>query len=255
MPQSNRVIPFASSALVFLLFEVVYQRPNLIFWTGAGVLIVFFAAIKLLIRERGKTLSWQLVALITPTLLSWSALAFSLLLDAAVLRHLLAFFTAALLVIFFEAVVTYTWRQEAYKGYSLENFSAYALTLTVFLGSSVLFGLKALLNFNLGLALLIFLAAILIMNFKLFWISGLSGKPLLLFTGVLTLVLFELFVSFTFLPFHFMISGAALTVLWYTGAIMARARLLGLLTKKMAYKHLVLGSALLVLLFSAARWD
>ena len=128
------------------------------------------------------------------------------------------------------------------------------MTIAVFLLGSVLIGLHVLLDIYLGLAGLIFLMGILAINYKFFWISRFSAVHSLFFVGVLSLVLLELFLVFAVLPFHFMVSGAALTVLWYTGALLTRAHLLRLLTKSMVYRHLVLGGVLFLFLLLTAQW-
>ncbi|OGL91728.1 hypothetical protein A3H11_01140 [Candidatus Uhrbacteria bacterium RIFCSPLOWO2_12_FULL_47_10] len=240
------------SALIFLLFEVVYQKPRWIFGVSISIPLISFAAIYYIMGPRLKTPSARFKFLIIPTLLGFSALAFSLLIESALARHLLALLIFIGLALFFESVITYIWRHDAYVGYSLENLSSYALTLTMFLISCVLAGFYILLDLNLGLIVGLGLLAFLAINYEFFWMSKILSLPTLLFAGTLTLILTQIFVALILLPFHFMIDGAIITVLWYTAASISRAHLLGMLKPKMIYRYLALASILLLLLFASA---
>lgn len=254
MQKFVRVLPIFTAVLIFVLFEVVYRVPKGIFVAGMVAPLIFFAVIKMIMGQGQNIYRATFRFMLTPTLLVWLALAFSMLVEVVFLRHLLALVVAVFLILFFESMLTYRFRQSAYEGYSLENLTTYALTIAVFLLGSVLIGLHVLLNIYLGLAGLIFLLGILAINYKFFWISRFEAVRALFFVGVLSLVLLELFLVFAVLPFHFMVSGAALTVLWYTGALLTRAHLLGLLTKNMVYRHLMLGGVLFLFLLLTAQW-
>lgn len=254
MPSRVRLLSFATPFLIFVLFEIIYRRPSWIFTISAIVPFILFGTIYLLMGPHLKTPLARFQFLIAPTLMIWSALAFSLLIERSILRHLLALVVAIFLTLFFESIVTYIWRHEAYEGYSLENLAAYALLLAIFLGSSVLIGMRVLLDINFVIAGIIFLLMSLGINYKFFWISKLPKTPSLLYTIALTITLFELFVALTFLPFHFMVSGALLTVFWYVVTSISRAHLLRILTRRIAYRHIGLGLVLIILLLISARW-
>lgn len=248
MAPFNRIAPLAASALIFFLFELVFQKPRLI---GAAVLIVpiiFFTAIYYILGKHLKTPLARFKFLIIPTLFTWSALAFVLLIESALARHLLAGLVFLFLALFFESMMTYIWRHETYVGYSLENLSAYALTLTVFLAATALQGFYVLLDLNLGLIAVIALLVFVAVNFELFWVSKIAAPAAWRFTGILALILLEVFLALALLPFHFMISGAVITVLWYTAVSLSRAHLLNLFQRKMLYRHLILAGVLLLLL-------
>lgn len=254
MSSLTRTTVFLAPAVILALFEIVYQKPAWIFFIGALTPFLMFSAVFLIMGPGLKTPVTRLKFLIAPTFMTWSALAFSLLVERSLLRHLLAVVVAIFLILFLESIVTYIWRHEAYEGYSLENLTAYALLLTVFLGSSVMLGMRVLLDINFFVMAILFLVMIVGVNYKLFWVSKLPVAAFFRFAAVLTIVLFELFVSLTFLPFHFMVSGALTTVSWYIAASVSRAHLLNLLTPKMVYRHLSLGLILTLLLLASARW-
>ena len=254
MQKFVRILPIFTAVLIFVLFEVVYKMPKGIFVAGVFAPLVFFIVIKLIMGQGQNIYRATFRFMLTPTLLVWLALIFSMLIEVTLLRHLLALVVVVFLILFFESMLTYRFKQSAYEGYSLENLTTYALTVAIFLLGSVLIGLHVLLDIYLGLAGFIFVLGALAINYKFFWISRFEAVHSLFFVGVLSLVLLELFLVFAVLPFHFMVSGAALTVLWYTGALLTRAHLLGLLTKKMVYRHLALGGLLFLFLLLTAQW-
>lgn len=245
------ILPLGVSALTLLLIEVTFLRPRAVFLVGAIAPFLFFVAIYLIMGRNLKTPSARLKFLITPTLLVWSALAFSLLLEARLAAHLLALLVFVFLILFFESIMTYIWRHEAYVGYSLENLAAYALTLATFLGSSVILGSYVLLDVPIGLIAVLFLLLFLAVNFELFWIGKFAPTPSWRFIGVATILLVECALAFAAFPFHFMVGGAALTVLWYTGVSISRAHILGLLSRKTLTRHLALCGMLIVILMVA----
>ena len=254
MPRIHHRLPLAIAVLTFVLFEAVYYQPRFVFLIGALQPVIFFAAIYLTLGRHLKTPLSRFQFLITPTLLTVTALAFSLLLEGALTRHLLALVVALFSVLFFESMFTYVWHHETYESYSLENLSSYALTLAIFLGTASLLGLFVLLGVTLGLIATCALVLFVAVNYEFFWMSKIPARRMPLILGVLTLLLLELFLAFLLLPFHFMVAGAALTVLWYTAVSLTRASVLGLLTHKMTGRHLILSGGLLLLLFLATRW-
>ncbi|MDO8505293.1 MAG: hypothetical protein Q7S48_01795 [bacterium] len=253
MNQLHRIAPIAASAIIFFLFELVFKRPRAIDICGLIIPLIFFITIYYILGKNLKTPLARFKFLITPTLFAWSALAFSLLVESAAARHILAFLVFIFLVLFFESIITYVWRHETYVGYSLENLSAYALTLTVFLASASLIGFYILLDLNLGLIALFALLVFFPVNFELFWIGKLPVVPSLRCAGVLTLIFLELFLVLALLPFHFIVAGAIITVLWYTAISLSRAHLLGIFSRKMLIRHLILCGVLLLLLIISAQ--
>lgn len=184
----------------------------------------------------------------------WSALGFSLLLESNVLRHILAIIVAIFLVLFFESLALYVWRHEAYEAFSLENLSGYANTFAVFLLTSTLFGFSVLTDVPEWLLMLVFICAMFLLSHELLWISKMMLRANLTALMTVTLVALELYLALLALPLHFMASGAALTLLWYTAMVLIRTQKLGMLTVKMVKRHVLLAGVLLLVLLGTARW-
>lgn len=252
--RAKHLLPWIAALATFTAFEIVFLRPQFIFAAGIILALALFAVIYTLLGPRIKTPYSRLKFLATPVLLVWTALGFSLVIEGLVGRQLLAIATAFFLVLFFESIVTYIWRHEDYEAYSLENLSAYALTLTVFLGIGIMLALYVLLNLHAVAVMLGGFAFFALVNYEMFWISKISPARTMFLTGILSVLLSEALLAMLTLPFHFMISAAALTVMWYVAVSLARASEFKVLQKKMALRHLILGGALLIILFSSVRW-
>jgi len=192
--------------------------------------------------------------LIAPALLSESALAFLLLVEVPAVSHAIAFIVAIVLIFFFESLMTYIWRHSEYESFSLENLSGYTLTLATFFGSAAILGFSILLDIPWWAMLLGMIAFAFLIDYKLFWVSKITGRKALLTIAALTLLQAELISVLRTVPLHFMTSGAIATVIWYVSVILLRASYHGLLTRKMILRHLALGVGLLALLLATARW-
>lgn len=247
-------VPLLTGFLTFIAFEIVYFNPKLIVWVGALLSAVFAASVQYICAGKGG-LRARPFSLFAMVFLGWSGFAFSLFVELNFLRHFLAVLVAIFIVLLEEGILAQAWSEEIYKGYALENLTAYALTFTVFLAGSALLGFSVLTSVGYRASAGIFAAVIFGVHWAVFRPNTPAVRRALLFTGILTFIVCEFFLVFALLPLHFMIGGASITVLWYVGVIMSRARLSGVLTRKMAYRHVLLGAALLIVLFASARWQ
>ena len=248
-------VPLILGAVTLIGWEIfLLRQPPPYFAVGAALLLAYYLAAHILLGPGLKTKRSRLEFLIIPGWLTTSGMAFALLTESALVRQMLAVVVALFILLFFESILTYVWQHEQYVAFSLENLSGYAATLTVFFVSASLLGLATLLTIKLTWLVLIFIVALALVGYELFWVSKLLIRPGLIYTLVITLLLGELFVVVYFLPLHYLSGGAALTVLWYTAVILARAKLTGVLTAKMIKRHLGLAALLLLIILGTARW-
>jgi len=75
MSQYYRILPLLASAVTFVLFEIIYRTPTWIFAVAMVVPILFWVTLYLIFGVHLKTPSTRIKFLITPVLLTWSALA------------------------------------------------------------------------------------------------------------------------------------------------------------------------------------
>lgn len=254
MQAYRRFIPLLAGALTLIGLEIFLAKTQTYRTVAIVLLLLDFIAIQMLLGPGLKTKRSRWEFLIIPVFLIWSAIAFALLLESSVVRQILAVVVALCTLLYFESMFTYVWQHEQYVAFSLENLSGYAATLAIFFISASLLGMSTLLDWPLVALLLVYLVALALIGYEIFWVSKLLSQQSMLFTLVITLLLGELFVVMRALPLHFLSGGAALTVLWYTAVILARARLTGVLTAKMVKRHLGLAGLLLLVILGTARW-
>ena len=99
-----RAAPIVVAALTFFAFELTLRSAPRVIPAAAVLPIFYFLVIALLLGSGLKTRLARFKFLIAPTVLSISALAFLLLVEAPYLRHVIALIVAIVLVFFFESL-------------------------------------------------------------------------------------------------------------------------------------------------------
>ena len=222
-------------------------------------LILVVAIVKIFFNSnqtisKKEALAYRIALAAVPLFLIWSAFAFSLFVERVFVRQALAVLISALTALFFESMVMYEKDPSTFKSYSLENLGSYTATLAVFLGVSALLGVRLLLNINIGLAVGLFIILISALTHSVFWLGGLRTPRASVVVLGIAVIGFELFMALNVLPLYFMTSGAIFTVCWYMAVMLSRTQLLDLMSRKILYRHLGFGGALLAILFLTAEW-
>ncbi|MBI2551966.1 hypothetical protein HYW17_01530 [Candidatus Uhrbacteria bacterium] len=259
MVNIRRFFSLGTAFAVLALFETIQLRPTAVVMAAVGALLLVAGIVKVFFKaapdlSKKERLAYRLALAAVPLFLIWSALAFELLVERALARQALGLLVAALTALFFESMVMYEKNPSVFKGYSLENLGGYTATLAIFLGVSALLGMRLLLGLNIAFVAALFILLISLLTHSIFWFSGLRGSSASVTVWVVALLGFELFLVFNILPLYFMASGAILTVCWYVGVMLSRTQLLNLMTKKILYRHLGFGGALLAVLLLTAEW-
>lgn len=250
----RRTLTFLLPAITIAVFEAVFRWPPAVLFLLPALLIFLFAAIFVVLGRGLKTPSSRWNFWLGPALFYICAFAILFLLESARVRYALVFAGALLMGLFFESIYTYIWEHEWYEAYSLENISSYLNSLSVFLAGSAFLGLKTFLQAPFWLPLPLVALIYGLLAWQTFWIAKVPWNAGRLFSFVVTLIMVEFFLVFSFLPIHYLVAGAALGVLWYTLTSLSRAHLLGVLSSRIIFRYVALSGALLALLFSTARW-
>ncbi|MEK7607088.1 MAG: hypothetical protein AAB444_02760 [Patescibacteria group bacterium] len=254
MHAPRRVLTFLLPVLTFLAFEAVFRRPAWVLWILPVLLIILLAAIFFILGRGLKTPSSRWNFCIGPAVFYLCAFATVFLIEEAFARHALAVAGAILIGLFFESIYTYIWEHEWYEAYSLENISGYLNSISAFLAGSAFLGMEVFLQVPRWMMLEFVVLVYGLLTWQAFWIARIPWSSGKYFVAVITLILAEFFFAFSTLPAHYLISGAALGVLWYTFISLSRAHHLGFLTRGVVVRHLVLSGLLLAALFGSARW-
>lgn len=240
--------------LVFLSFELILTRPSAVFFVAPLFVLIIFGAIFLTLGRGLKTPSSRWNFWLAPAIFYLSSLSLFFLLEKFWTRHFLAAAAAILIGFFFEGVYIYIWEHDVYEAYSLENLSNYLNSLSIFFLSSSLFALINFVQLSIWLAAIPALLVYFFLSWQTFWMSKIPWPISRHFIFLLTLVFLEIFFVLSFLPLHFLILGAVLTIVWYTFINLCRAQLLGFWSKKLWLRYLIIFLFLTGILFTTARW-
>lgn len=249
----NRLLPLLAPLLVFVLEEIYFFSPKLIYAMAALIILIIFFAIWQLARSSQVDGRWWNY-LILPAALAAAVMAYSVFLSNKFLVQLSFVFYAVFLCLYLRYVYYYLLRPAAYQVFSIENLSAYANWLAFFLLAAAVYGLQSFLNSPISLLMLIMLAAAALLAYQIIWANKIELKAGLPFILISCLILVELFWVISFLPFNHNISGLSLAICYYAVIGLVKNHLLDKLEASKVKMYLIVGGASLFLITITAKW-
>jgi len=237
--------------LVFSLLCVFIFNDSLtqFFFSLIFLIFIFFLFSFLILGKEGKNL-WLLI--INFALLIAANVFFIVFIRNQFFKIFFIIFLSFLVWLFLEIIFRFLYEPRRYPIYALENISFLTSFLAIFFLFSDFFALQSFFNFSMIYHLFfIFLFTALITYFIFRVIKLPIEKKYLL---VISLIITEIFYSFTFLPTSFYINGLLLTVLFYLMINLTRKDKESLLTFKIIKKYIFLGLAALILIIIMAKW-
>ena len=249
----NRYFPLLIPVVVLSLFEVFFFHPKMIYVVLVLVnLSVFFALWQFARTSQIDKCWWNF--LILPSLMSSSAVAYSIFLDNKLIIQLLWLAVIILLYFYLRYTYYYLLNPLAYKPFSIESISSFSNWLTFFLAAAVAYGLQSFLNLSVWPLELILLLIIFLIIYQIIWANKIALKASALYILICSLVLVELSWSISFLPFNYNIAGLILAICYYILIGLVKDYLLNRLDKKTVELYLGIGLASLILILFTAQW-
>ncbi|MCX6741197.1 MAG: hypothetical protein NTY61_02250, partial [Candidatus Parcubacteria bacterium] len=98
------------------------------------------------------------------------------------------------------------------------------------------------------------LAVVTLLTYQTMWISGIVLNKSWLYLVVTDLLIVELFWASVFLPNTYYVKALLIVVAYYLLVNLSRNHLLGLLTKTMVWRYLVIGGIILGVVLGTAQW-
>lgn len=253
MKLNNRFLPLLAPLLVFLLQEIYFFYPRLIYVTAVlAVLLIFFAVWQFSRASKVDGRWWNY--LILPALMSGAVMAYSVFISGQFIIQLLFIFNLVFLYLYLRHVYYYLLNPFGYEVFSLENISSYVNWLVFFLLASTAYGLESFLNLPIFWLMLIIISAAALLVYQIIWVNKIElklGLPYILISG---LILVELFWSISFLPFNYNIAGLALAICYYMIIGLVKNYLLGKFDAAKVKIYLILGLISLFLVLLTAKW-
>jgi hypothetical protein len=228
---------FSYSMLYFLIFS---------FLTLFLSLVLIF----LLLQKEAKT-SWPLILIFG--FFVGGAILFSLFTENLPLKIFFMFIISAFAYIFLTTIFRFFYEPRKYPPYSMENMSFSIALLVLVLIFSDLFAMINFFNFSVWYSLIIvFLVGSLITIF-IDWSNKCQFERKIFL--LISLVMTELFWSFTLLPNSFYIDGVISGLLFFLLiSLIIKKNKEGIITSKTIKQYILLGIIILFFIFILAKW-
>jgi len=254
----NRFLPLLVPGLVFLLLEVFYFKPKLIYVILVLIILLYFFTVRqFLVAVETKEKLYNFILL--PAYFTIGLVTFSTMVprESGAGKFLLQLFfvlNAGFVYLYLRSIYHYINKHSFYKKYSLKNISSYGNFLAFYFLVSSVYGLQSFLNtpiWLLMMALLIFSGMII---HEIIWSNQINTETGLFYMLIFCLVIIELSWSVSFLTLSYYVLGLIMAVCYYIFVGLLRFYLLGNLNKKIIKLYLIFGSLSLVLVLFTARW-
>lgn len=249
----NRILPLLIPFFVFVLFELFFFNPKIIYTVLVFANLLIFFTITQFTKESDVSKKWWNF-LILPALFTTGLAAYSVLFANNFIVQLLFILNSVFLYFYLKIIYYYLIRTKSYKNLSLENISSYGNFLAFFFISSVVYGLQSFLNMPVWSLAIVMAVVAALMIYQTIWANRVEEKNALVYILVGSLILVELAWAMSFLPLNFNASGLILAICYYILIGLVRHHLLGDLKKREIKLYLLLGIGSILLILLTARW-
>ncbi|PKM91709.1 hypothetical protein CVU82_00685 [Candidatus Falkowbacteria bacterium HGW-Falkowbacteria-1] len=237
--------------LIFLLFSVAVVKPTFFYWVllSSNLILVFISYRIIALRSDKSFLRY----LILPVFFINSCFFYSSLLVSKLFIFLILFSAVLLLYYYYKSALKYYFIESDRKK-NLPFWSNLFGFLTVFLGSSFIYGLSYFIKINNLILTLLLLVILFLSFFQNIFIERYSGRANLFFSFLFLFSLAPLSWSIFLLPFNYNVSGLIISLIYYSALSFVIFYFKKELTvKKIKYNLLFVGFVLLVTLISV-KW-
>ncbi len=201
-----------------------------------------------------KTPESKLYLLAPPLFLAISTYGFSLFVNQGIILHGLALGVGASIVLYLSLVVQYLWRHGDYIPFSLESVSSCLHLFIIFFFSASVFAINIFLNFSLSALALIMGGVIFILQGHTIWINKFLLKETKWFAIINTLILVEIFLALSVLPYSFTSKGVFFAIAWYLLNECTRGYLLKMPLRTYLKPRIVFSIFLILMVIISSKW-
>ncbi|PIX61941.1 hypothetical protein CO057_01320 [Candidatus Uhrbacteria bacterium CG_4_9_14_0_2_um_filter_41_50] len=249
----HRITPAAISALTVLGFSLLIFAPDYL----VLALICLFVGIpllfaRLLVWEFKRGAFWVFWGL--PVFFLISSVFFFLFLEHDAAKILLALVDIIGLWFYSENLFAFYHLPGSYQAYSLEYLSLVIAISSGFLFSTATYAAQLFLQLPVWIPAIVILLSSSFLSIAVFWVSKIAFATGARFALVGAIILTELYVALAMLPTSFMSNAAGLATFFYLFLGLSRAHILDKLTVQVLKRYLLVGGALLIIIFATTRW-
>ncbi|HLD81733.1 MAG TPA: hypothetical protein VJA22_00825 [Patescibacteria group bacterium] len=183
-----------------------------------------------------------------------NSILFSIVLERQLYFHVLALFTAFFSFLYLKYIVIYFRLPLFNDEKALPNISFFLNTSTVFFLSDSLLAFILLLNLDVVLSFLIFLAELWLLSFQTLWVSRINPIKATVYALVITIIFAELFWVFRFLPLDYTIVALIMAGFFHLLLNLSVFWIQDLWEFKLVRKYIIIGLVLLFVVLGTAQW-
>lgn len=249
----NKAIPFVSSVILFVLFELWAMQPTWTYYIAGVILAVIFLTVWLVTAHSPRRkMFWQF--LINPLMFIVGVFIFYIFIDQPLVRHI---YLAACIFgyyLVFHNIFSFLHQTKDYQPYALENIYSYLNIATVFFFSAAAGGMLAIIGWP-SWALVAPMFLIGVYSFlSLLLAHKVPTKPQWLYIIFLGLITAESFYVLSFLPSSFLFSALMITVIYYLFSYTIRDYLSHSVTRENLLKYIFISIAIVIISLLTTRW-
>jgi len=249
----HKISTFLAGIIVAVGFALMIYFPFLSLGVIPAVLLLLFVLLARLNDWQIQTYRfWNFVG--TPIIFAFSGLVLFLFFEGSTEKALMGLVAAFGVFLFTEHQFAYLHTPPLYKPYSLENLSLVLNVLTVFWLAAASYGLMIFLHVPLVLTGLAFFILNIFVVYNMLWISKVEHSRALAYALGGAVILTEMYLAVAYLPISFYVSATVISVFFYVYQGLCRAHLLDKLTKSIMLRYVTLGSGIVLLVLSTAKW-
>jgi len=249
----ERILPFFSSFLILLDFELTLLRPKLIYeFVGISFIIIFFTIFQFTGHNLKKKEFWHFLTI--SFFLIIATFLFLIFLETNLFKQLLIIFCTFLAWLYLENLFIFHRRSVFHQAYSIENISSYIGLFSAFLLYSSSFALRVFLLYPVWLLTILSAIITFILTYQNFWVHKIEFKKYQTYLIFLSLICAELIWAIFNLPTSYLVGGMIMTMVFYVLVNLSRLYILGSLEKKVISRYLTIAIFVIILLLATAQW-
>ncbi len=248
----RRLSIYLFSLLVLVVLGSLWLWPQFWYIYLFFLLIIPFLSIYLLNNYRLDQL-WLYLS-IAPAFLLMGSFLFLLFIDLNFLRYLLPLAIALFYLTYLNNVFLYLTKSSRYLPNSLENTANYLNILSMFFIYTCAFSFPVLAIGRLRYMILLVFLSTLIIAWQSLWINKINDQRNRYFILASGLLLTELYWALHYWPTSFLVNGLILTIIFYAALNLIRHHFLDSLTKKIAWRYLLVSGLIIGAALATAQW-
>lgn len=251
----NKRLPFITAVFNYILLQVYFFWPSLIYIALVFQILVFLFVIRQFLRASKRKYSGRWYHyFIWPFNFTFGLVAFSVLIPSTLILQ--AVFLVYFLLVFYYLKLVYRrlLKPDTFDRPEFDNFSSYANFVSFYFLSSAIYGLQTFLNVNISSLIFAVILFAYLTIFQVYWVNKIDLKKNLHFVLFIVLILTQIAWATSFLTLSFYILGLILAVSYYILIGIVRFYILGTLDARLVSLYLIFGFSSILLVLLTTRW-